>query len=130
MTRGQALTTVVLTHLAVNIVHGRAHTGAQVPLPLASALFVVIVILGGPLVGLAVWRWRPRAGGGIVGVSMAGALCFGLINHFIIDGPDRVAQVTAPWRTLFGVTAVLLVVAEAAGTAIAIWSARIPGRTS
>ena len=119
MTRGQALAAVVLVHLAINIAHGRAHTGAQVPLPLAGALFVYIVILAGPLVGLAVSRWRPRAGAWIVAASMGGALVFGLINHFIIDGPDHVAHVAAEWRPLFGVTAALLVVCEAAGAASA-----------
>jgi hypothetical protein len=124
MTRGQALTVVVLLHLAINIAHGSAHTGAQVPLSLAGMLFVYIVILAGPLAGLGLWRWRPRLGGLIVAVCMSGALVFGLINHFIIDGPDHVAHVAAAWRQLFGVTAALLVVCEAAGTAIGIWSAR------
>ena len=41
MTRGQALTAVVLAHLAINIAHGRAHAGAQVPLSVAGALFVL-----------------------------------------------------------------------------------------
>jgi len=53
---------------------------------------------------------------------MAGALVFGLINHFIIDGSDHVAHVAAAWRTQFSVTAALLVVLEAAGVAIGIWS--------
>ena len=131
MTRGQALTAVVLTHVAINVAHGRAHAGAQVPLGLAGAAFVYLVILAGPLAGLALWRWRPRLGGWIVAATMAGALGFGVINHFIIDGPDHVAHVAAGWRMLFGMTAALLAVCEAAGTAIGIWSAaRIPARTS
>ena len=130
MTRGQALTAVVLTHLAINLAHGRAHAGAQVPLGFAGALFVYLVILAGPLAGLALWRWRPRAAAWMVAAAMGGALAFGLINHFIVDGPDHVAHVAAGWRSLFGVTAALLVICEAAGTAIGIWSARMPGRTS
>jgi hypothetical protein len=55
---------------------------------------------------------------------MGGALTFGLINHFVIDGPDHVTHVAEAWRQLFGVTATLLVVCEAAGTAIGVWSAR------
>jgi hypothetical protein len=124
MTRGQALAAVVLVHLAINIAHGRAHAGAQVALPLSGALFVYIVILAGPLTGLSLWRWRPQLGGWIVAASMGSALVFGLINHVINDGPDHVAHVAAEWRQLFGVTAALLVVCEAAGTAIGIWSAR------
>jgi MFS family permease len=124
MTRGQALSAVVLIHLAISIVHGQAHTGAQVPLPLAGTLFVYIVILAGPIVGLVVSRWRLRAGASIVAASMAGALVFGLINHFIIDGSDHVAHVAAAWRTQFGITAVLLAVSEAAGVAVGVYCRR------
>jgi glucan phosphoethanolaminetransferase (alkaline phosphatase superfamily) len=120
MTRGQALSAVVLIHLAISIVHGQAHTGAQVPLSGAATFFVYTVILAGPLLGLAVFRWRPRAGAAIVAVSMAGALIFGLINHFILDGSDHVGHVAAAWRTQFGVTAALLAISEAAGLLIGV----------
>ena len=123
MTRGQALSAVVLVHLAVNIVHGQAHNGAVVPLPVAGTLFVFIVILAGPIVGLVLSRWRPRAGGWLVAACMAGALAFGLVNHFIIDGTDHVSRVAAEWRTLFGVTAALLLIIEAAGVIAGIRSA-------
>src|SRR4051812_9294942 len=105
MARTRTLAAVVLIHLGISLVHGGAHAGAQVPLPLAGALFVYLVILAGPLTGLAASAWRPRAGALIVAVSMAGALVFGLVNHFIISGADHVAHVAPEWRTLFGVTA-------------------------
>jgi hypothetical protein len=134
MTRGQALAAVVLVHLAISIAHGRAHAGAQVPLPLVGALFVYIVILAGPLVGLAVSRWRPRTGAWIVAASMSGALVFGVINHFVIAGSDHVMHVAPEWRMLFGVTAALLVVSEAIGVGAGIWCAtrhpRATGRSS
>jgi hypothetical protein len=120
------LSAVVLVHLALNIAHGQAHTGAHVPLPIVGALFVYIVILAAPLVGLGLWRWSPRFGGWTVAASMCGALVFGLVNHFIIEGPDHVAHVAAAWRQLFGVTAVLLLVCEAAGTAVGTWAASAP----
>jgi hypothetical protein len=118
-----AVAAVVLVHLAISVVHGRAHSGAQVPLSPAGTLFVYIVILAGPLLGLAVWPWKPIAGAWIVAASLGGALVFGLINHFIIAGPDHVSHVAAEWRTLFGVTAALLLATEAAGTAIGAWCA-------
>src|SRR3954463_16593929 len=123
MTRGKAVTTVVLIHLAINLAHGRAHAGADVPLSVLGTLFVFIVILAAPLIGLGVWRWRQRLGGWVVAASMCGALVFGLINHFIIDGSDHVAHVAAGWRQLFGVTAALLVVWEAIGTVVGVWAA-------
>jgi hypothetical protein len=124
MTKGEALTAVVLGHLAVSVIHGAAHTGAAVPLTLAGKLFVYIVILAGPLAGLAIWRWQTEAGAWIVAGSMAAALVFGLVNHFIINGPDHVVHVAAEWRTLFGATAALLVVLEAAGAMVGVWSGR------
>jgi len=117
------LTAIVLLHLAISIVHGQAHAGAAIPLPLASTLFVYIVILAGPLAGLAVARWRPAAGAWIVAASLAGSLVFGFINHFVIAGPDHVDHVAAQWRALFRITALLLLFSEAAGVAVGVRSA-------
>jgi hypothetical protein len=55
---------------------------------------------------------------------MAGSLVFGVVNHFVIVSPDHVSHVPAEWSTLFTVTAVLLAVLEAAGTAAGVLSAR------
>lgn len=118
------LVAVVLIHLVISIIHGQAHTGAHVALSPAMAAFVYIVILTGPLIGLAVFFWRPDAGAWMVAASFAGALVFGLVNHFIIPGADRVDHVAQEWRALFGITAVLLLAAEAAGVAIGVRSAR------
>src|SRR4051812_11333382 len=78
------LLAVVLVHLAVSIFHGQAHTGAHVALSAAAAAFVYIVILAGPLVGLALLRWHAAAGAWTIAASLGGALVFGLVNHFII----------------------------------------------
>jgi hypothetical protein len=117
------LTAIVLLHLAISIVHGQAHAGAAIPLPLASTLFVYIVILAGPLAGLAVGRWRPAAGAWIIAATLAGSLVFGFVNHFVIAGPDHVDHVAAQWRALFRTTAMLLIVTEAAGAAVGVRSA-------
>ena len=124
------LAAVVLAHLAVSMVHGAAHSGAQVALGPAGAAFVYLVILAGPLVGLAV-AWRlPQLGSAVVAATMAGSLAFGLVNHFIIQGTDHVAHVAPAWRTLFASTAALLAVVEAAGTAIGVRTAVRARRTS
>src|SRR5690242_16572306 len=117
------LAAVVLGHLLVSIVHGRAHDGGHVGLSFASNLFVLIVIVAAPLVGLIVALWARRAGAAIVAAAMAASLLFGLINHFIIISPDHVSQVSAEWRGLFTATAVLLVATEAAGLAVGVRSA-------
>jgi hypothetical protein len=126
----KTLAAVVIVHLIVSFVHGAAHSGAQVALGPAATMFVYLVILAGPLAGLAV-AWRsPHVGGAIVALAMAGSLLFGLVNHFIFPGTDHVAHVAAAWRPLFASTAALLVVIEAAGTAIGVRTARRVRRAS
>jgi hypothetical protein len=123
-----ALSAVVFTHLAVTLVHGAAHAGAAVPLTPAAALFVLLIIEIGPLAGLAWARIRPREGGAIVAASMTAALLFGLANHFLIAGADHVSQVAGPWRVVFGSTAGLLLVTEAAGVVVALRRVMTPAR--
>ena len=117
------LAAVVLGHLAVTVAHGAAHNGGHVGLGRASGLFVLIVIVIAPLAGLLLaFRW-PRAGGAVVAASMAGALVFGLVNHFVVISPDHISQVVPEWRALFSTTAVLLLLTEAAGTGVGLRSA-------
>src|SRR5262245_3011818 len=60
------VTAVVAAHLIISIVHGTAHTGGHVPLSRAGNVFVLIVIIAGPLAGLAL-MWRAgRIGAWIV----------------------------------------------------------------
>ena len=118
------LTAAVLLHLAVSIIHGTAHSRAHVPLSTAANLFVFGVILTGPLAGLAL-AWRAeRIGSWVIAITMAGAFVFGCVNHFVLAGPDHVAQVVESWRPLFTTTAVLLAATEAFSSALAIRIAR------
>jgi hypothetical protein len=125
------LMVVVLAHLVVSMVHGVAHTQAHVPLSLPANLFVYIVILAGPLIGLALTWWAAPLGGWLIAVSMAGSLVFGLVNHFVLASPDHVAHVDPQWRSLFATTAVLLAVTEALGVVVAVrFLARTPTSTN
>ena len=120
---------VVVLHFAICLVHGAAHTGAAVPLSPAANLFVLLVILAGPLAGLIVWRWiDPRLGAWTIAATLGGSLVFGVINHFVIAGADHVAHIASSWRVMFGATAVLLAITEAFGSGMAIWSAVQTGR--
>ena len=126
--RDAALSIVVLVHVGISLIHGLAHTRANVLLPAASMLFVFVVILIGPVAGLVVLRWSRRAAGSwLIAVTMAGALAFGVWNHFLVESADHVSRVTGPWSGPFGVTAALLAVTELAGFALAVrsgWEAR------
>ena len=100
---------VVLVHLVITLVHGSAHAQAQVPLSPAATVFVFGVILGGPLIGMGLaWPAR-RMGAGLVALTMAGALIFGIVNHFVSSSPDHIAHVDPQWRPLFTASAVHLV---------------------
>ena len=118
------LTVAVLAHLAVSLVHGAAHAEAEVPLSPAANLFVFIVILAGPLVGLALLWPAERIGSWLIAITLAGSLVFGLANHFVIAGPDHVAHIARQWRPLFTATAVLLALTELLGSGLAIRLAR------
>jgi hypothetical protein len=114
------LTAVVLGHLVISMAHGAAHAQAQVPLSRAATLFVYIVILAGPLIGLVLTWPAERIGGWLIALTMTGSLVFGVINHFVLASPDHVAQVAPQWRPLFTTTAILLVVTEVLGAMLAI----------
>ena len=117
------LTVLVAAHLIVSIVHGSAHAGASVPLSRAANLFVFIVIVAGPLAGLAVMWRAEKAGALLIAMAMAGSLVFGVLNHFVFASPDHVMHVASQWRPLFATTAVLLALTEALSGAVAL---RIP----
>ena len=109
----------VLAHLAISMAHGAAHEGAHILMSRAANLFVFVVILAGPLAGLAL-SWRAeRLGSFIVALTMAGALVFGFVNHFMLESADHVRNVDAHWRMLFGTTAALLTVTEMLGVGFA-----------
>jgi hypothetical protein len=115
---------IVLTHLAITVVHGSAHTNARVGLSPAQSVFVFAVILAGPLIGLGfMWPYR-RIGAALVGVAMVGALVFGIVNHFVLSSPDNVTHVDPQWRPLFATTAVLLAATEVVGSLLAIQAIR------
>jgi len=114
------MATAVFAHLVTSVVHGAAHSGAQIPMSTVANLFVFVVILAGPVLGLAL-SWRAeRLGSLIVALTMAGSLVFGLVNHFLLDSPDHVSQVDAQWRMIFGTTATLLTITETLGLGFAI----------
>jgi hypothetical protein len=56
----------------------------------AGLAFVLAVIEIGPLAGLVWMRTNRRSGARLIALTMMGSLLFGLINHFIIPGTDRV----------------------------------------
>ncbi len=115
---------IVWLDLAVNVIHALAHIGANIWLSFLSNAFVVGVILVAPLVSLfllhtARLEWL---GALLLFLSMLGAFLFGVWNHLLLSGSDNIVHVPpGVWQQPFQVTAVLLTILQAAGTAIGLW---------
>ena len=120
------VTLVVLVHLVVNVLHGRAHTELGVGLSNWQQAYVLLVILLAPLVALLLtWTRYPRTGLWLLLLSMLGALIFGAAYHYVIISNDHVAHLPpGDARGMFQVTALLLLVTEAAGVIVATMSMR------
>jgi len=115
------VTSAVLAHLIVNVLHGQAHTRLEVGLSNWQQAYVLAVILLAPLValGLSFTRYA-RAGLWLLLVSMIGSLAFGVCYHFLIISPDHVSHLPpGDAQGLFRVTAWLLAITEACGAAVA-----------
>jgi len=117
------LVTIVFLHLAVIAIHGRSHVAAHVDTTRLQNTFIAAVIVAGPIAGSLLASRRHGAGGWLVAATMTGALVFGIVNHFVLPGVDRIDQVIGPSTFLFGASAVLLAVTEAAGAAAGMWYA-------
>lgn len=115
------VTIAVLGHLIVNVLHGQAHTSLGVGLNNWQNVYVLAVIVLAPLVALALSFTRyARAGLWLLLVSMLGSFIFGFCYHYIIISPDHVSHLPAgEAQGMFRLTAVLLLITEAFGVAVA-----------
>ena len=115
------VTIVVLAHLVVNLLHGRAHTDLGVGLTTWQYIFVMTIILLAPLVAIVLsWTRYARAGLWLLFISMLSSLIFGFCYHYIIISNDHVAHLPAgDARGMFRMTALLLLITEALGVILA-----------
>ena len=115
------VTIVVLAHLVVNVLHGRAHTELAVGLTSWQNVYVVTVIVLAPLIALILsWTRYARGGLWLLFISMLGSFIFGFCYHYIIISNDHVAHLPpGDARFMFRVTALLLLITEALGVIVA-----------
>jgi hypothetical protein len=120
------VTIVVLAHLAVSLLHGRAHRELGVGLTSFQNVYVITVILLAPLVALILsWTRYARAGLLLLFVSMLGSLVFGFCYHYVIVSSDHVAHLPpGDARGAFRMTALLLLITEALGVIAALLALR------
>ena len=108
---------IVLTHLAITLVHGIAHQRLQIELSAYESLFVMICVLALPLLALAlIWTRGNRFGLALLAIAMFGSLAFGLFHHFLATGADNVnSQPDSSLGAAFVWTAYALAFTEALG---------------
>ena len=110
---------LILTHLVISIVHGRAHQGAMVALTTFGYVYVIVVITVAPLIaGALLLSRKQRIGGLLLTLSMFGSFAFGVWYHFFSAGNDNVAEVHGGWHTTFLWTAIALAMLEFLGIII------------
>jgi len=123
----------LVTAVAVNLLHTASHAGQRIMfLPAWQLAYVTVAIYAAPVVAaVLLWTRYDRAGAWLLVAAMAGSLVFGLLYHFVVPGPDNVfTQPPGPWRTTFGVTAVLLALLQVIGGSVGVWAARRIPRSS
>ncbi len=119
-------TTIAVIHAIANGLHGLAHLEIPIPLSLLQSLFVGMVIFLIPIVAaVLLWTQFDRIGIWLLLSSIAGALLFGIYNHFIVISPDHVSQVSfAGWGLLFQITAILILIVDGLGSGFGVWALR------
>ena len=116
----------VLAHLVVSIIHGRAHEGLAVGLSSWQNMYVMIVIVIAPLIAMMlIWTRLARPGLVLLVISMAGALIFGVVYHYVVISPDHVSHLPpGDAQGLFRTTALLLVLTELFGVVVGLLGLR------
>ena len=110
---------LVLIHLIVSTLHGRAHQAAMVTLTTFGYVYVIVVITLTPLVAAALLFTRKKKTGALLlALSMSGSFIFGFWYHFLSQTNDNVTQVHGAWHSTFLWTAITLAVIELAGTIV------------
>ena len=119
-------TVAILAHLAVNLLHGRAHEELRVGLSAWQNIYVVTVILIAPLIAmLLLWTRYTRVGVLVLVISMAGSLIFGVIYHYVIVSPDHVSHLPpGDAQGMFRMTALLLIGTELFGLVVGLFGLR------
>ena len=119
-------TVAVLAHLAINLLHGRAHEELRVGLSAWQSIYVVTVILIAPLIAmLLLWTRYARVGLLVLVISMAGSLIFGVIYHYVIVSPDHISHLPpGDAQGVFRMTALLLIVTELLGLVAGLFGLR------
>ena len=85
------ISALVIAHLVGNMWHGAAHDTLEINLPDLKMMFVYVVILAAPLIGLGLlWFNKELIACWFVGVSMLGSVLFSVYHHYVWISEDNV----------------------------------------
>jgi hypothetical protein len=87
---------LVLTHHAIAYFHGAAHTQLEISMALWQNLFINLIIIALPLLGV-VLLWTKWTNFGLFGImlAMVGALIFSIMHHYTLPSPDHISHLPA-----------------------------------
>ena len=112
---------LVVAHFALTLVHASSHFALQLlPTGWLDLVFILSVIMIGPIVGLLVLRFSRILAAGLLAVLLAASFVYGFYSHFLAPGPDNVTLVLSQtWTVVFVITAALIGALEIAGGVVA-----------
>lgn len=122
----QSGTVIVVLHAIAHALHGLAHVQIPVPLSSLQSAFIITVIFLAPIIAaVLLWTSFDRIGHWFLVSSMAGAILFGIYNHFLVISPDHVSHVSLTgWGLLFQITAILTLLVDGYAVWISIHALR------
>lgn len=130
MNRRAVLLAVLGAHLAAGVAHGSTHAAVPVPLSAWQTAVVAGTTFVGPVAGVLLDRREHPLGLPLFVASMAGALAFGGVFHFLVENPDHVGAIPAGrWQLPFGASAVAVAVTDGLGVVVGAWYWRARYRT-
>ena len=111
---------LVVAHFALTLVHASSHSALQLLPTGLDLVFILSVIMIGPIVGLLVLRFSRILAAGLLAVFLAASFVYGFYSHFLAPGPDNVTLVLSQtWTVVFVITAALIGALEIAGVVVA-----------
>ena len=110
---------LVAFHFLMVVLHSIAHEVLSIKATPVQLAFIILVIIGAPVVAGLLLLKSERMGATLLVISMTGSFFFGLYYHFIAHTIDHVAHVAglqpAFWTGTFIITAYLLAFSEMLG---------------
>ena len=108
---------------AIVVAQGELSVGLDPP----ASIFVIVVVLVGPLLAMALsWTTKKQIGLILLSLSMFGSPLFGFYHHFLVASPDHVRlQPASAWEIGFVLTAYGLLFTEAIGTYVGVYFLRL-----